>query len=248
MQSTILYHGPAAAPYRGTVTAVLFRSLDNPKTGPTLAIAILPGTGMTAVSDRTQGEDGACCGACPFRSVAGGGNGGCYVSSVALMGYTAAARSAWQADAHGFPSAWPMRHGRPLPLRLGAYGDPAALPAHVIRSVRAHAGASGAHVWGYTHGWAKRPDLADMCMASVESSAGQARAVAKGWRVYRIVRDASELATTGLQECESSTGLACVDCRKCAGTGAAADNGRAIIVHGPSAKRAASVIARLAKR
>lgn len=236
MKSFILYHGPAAKPYRGTVTAVVFQSNDNPKTGKCIALAILPGDGVDAMSARSEGRDIACCGSCTLRSIASGGNGGCYVSPLALMGYAGSAESAWkQSDPYAMPDDVPL-----LPLRLGAYGDPAAIPADAFRRLISwHDGLAGS-VWGYTHGWrhSNAQHLRMACMASVETPEQQAQAVAKGWRVYRIIPGLDALQGSGLSLCESDTGTACVDCGACSGSSARNDNGRAIVVHGASRKRA----------
>lgn len=233
MRSFIIYHGPAMLPYKGTVTAVAFESCDNPKTGHCIAVAILPGKGVDAMAARGKGRDLACCGGCVFRSIASGGNGGCYVSPLALMGYAGAASSAWTAaDPYAMP-ACPS-----LPMRLGAYGDPAAIPLDAFHRLMAwHTGMA----WGYTHGW-KHPNaqhLRTVCMASVETPQGQADAQAKGWRVYRIIPTAGDRKATGLPLCESAKGVACVDCGQCSGL-SGSKGGRAIVVHGVSIKRATS--------
>lgn len=246
MQSRILYHGPAAKPYRGTISVVLFRSSSNPKTGDCLAIAILPGEGVDAVRDRSLGLDRPACGTCPLRSIMSGGKGGCYVSSVALMGYAGAARSAWDRPV-GIPAdlsnTWPSRGGSPLPLRLGAYGDPAAIPPDVVGELIGAGDAAGAWTWGYTHGWrhSGAQHLRDVCMASVESEAGHRQAVTLGWRVYRIVTGSDAIGATGLVECESAIGTACTDCGQCRGSNGEGE-GRAIVVHGPSVRRATEVL------
>lgn len=68
-----------------------------------------------------------------------------------------------------------------LSVRLGAWGDPVALPPDVVLPL---AGRST----GYTHAW--RLDVAAPCrgvlMASVASPEDRTAARAMGWRTYRI--------------------------------------------------------------
>lgn len=234
MQSFILYHGPAAKPYKGVITVVVFMSESNPKTGPCIAVAILPGDGKRAMSDRKAGLDVSVCGVCPFRSLASGGKGGCYVSAFALMGYAGSAAAAWKrADPYAFPES------TILPMRLGAYGDPAAIPVDAFNRLMDWHGGS---CWGYTHGWrhSAAQHLKGTCMASVETPEHQTQAVAKGWRVYRIVASLQAIKATGLTECESAKGVECIACGACSGDKARQDHGRAIVIHGASRKRASA--------
>lgn len=239
MNSFLLYSGPAARPYRGDVTVVVFLSESNPKTGPCIAVAILPGDGRDAAQARARGEDLSACGSCTLRSLASGGKGGCYVSGPALMGYAGSASAAWRrADPFAMPEA-----PAGLPMRLGAYGDPAAVPSEVLARLESwHDGMA----WGYTHGWrhSAAQHLRASCMASCETNADTIEARAKGWRVYQIVSAApGAVEASGLAECESAQGVACSDCGACAGDAARADAGRAIVVHGPSVKKASAVLA-----
>lgn len=68
-------------------------------------------------------------------------------------------------------------------VRLGAYGDPAAVPAAVW-----HALVSGAETWtGYTHQWPCGPSgLRSLTMASVDSVEEREEAKAAGWRTFRV--------------------------------------------------------------
>jgi len=237
MQSFILYHGPAMLPYKGIITVVVFLSDSNPKTGTCIAVAILPGDGKRAMSDRKRGLDISVCGVCPFRSIASGGKGGCYVSAFALMGYAGSASAAWKrADPYAMPES------TIIPMRLGAYGDPAAIPVESFQRLMDWHGGS---CWGYTHGWrhSAAQHLRTTCMASVETGEHQAHAMNKGWRVYRIVASLQDIKATGLTLCESAKGIECIACGACSGTDARHDKGRAIVVHGASHKRAASSLA-----
>jgi hypothetical protein len=122
-------------------------------------------------------------------------------------------------------------------VRLGAYGDPAAVPAAVWRALVSHA--SG-HT-GYTHQWrnpAAAP-LRDLCMASVDSADELHAAQSDGWRTFRVT-GAHEIFEPGEIECASDArGIACADCLACDGAtiGRLEQASIAITVHGSRASR-----------
>ena len=106
-------------------------------------------------------------------------------------------------------------------LRWGAYGDPAAIPVHIIRKW------SQAGRWtGYTHQWRKRPSLRSHLMASVDSISEGLEARAKGWRTFRVehdrATDISELVGTSEILCPASDEAgkltSCDKCGLCNGT------------------------------
>ena len=97
-------------------------------------------------------------------------------------------------------------------IRVGAAGDPAAVPVDVwAEVVRRAAG----HV-GYTHMW-RRPaaqPLRQYFRASVESPAQQAEAAAMGWRTFRVkAPDMPKLA--GEMTCPASVVGSRVTCARC---------------------------------
>jgi hypothetical protein len=106
--------------------------------------------------------------------------------------------------------------------------------------------AAGARVFGYTHAWRKKEAswLKPFCMASTEDSAGHEKALAAGWRTYRIVEDRAAGEASELTQCESAAGISCADCGKCTGTTGHSDAGRYIVVHGPSVKKGTALLRR----
>lgn len=68
-------------------------------------------------------------------------------------------------------------------LRLGAYGDPGALPLAIVQYLAELPGLRGRT--GYTHQWRIRPSLAQYVMASVDTMAEYVEASAMGWRTFR---------------------------------------------------------------
>ena len=106
-------------------------------------------------------------------------------------------------------------------VRLGAYGDPAALPEAVVEAIASAASAT----LGYTHQWreAHASWAARFAMASVDSPAEQLEASALGWRTFRVAFG-PDLAGgdlglyAGEIECvNTSRGVTCADCGLCDG-------------------------------
>ena len=148
-------------------------------------------------------------------------------------------------------SVWKGSHGKPvstpeairaavrwMPVRLGAYGDPAALPIAVIANI---ARGTGHRVSGYTHGWRGRPDLAPYCMASVHTEAEATEAHAMGWRTFRARSEGAPNLGNEIT-CPSETrGTLCIDCLLCKGNVSKARS-ITIPVHGATARKALAVV------
>lgn len=215
------------------------RSSSNEKTGAMAQVWILR-SDRDPVNAARNGEDEAICGDCPLRPVnAEPGAARCYVNKG--FGPNAVYRS----FALGrYPSESPADVGRELvdtgrPVRLGAYGDPAAVPVEVWRELLQ----PGVKWTGYTHQWRKDRVLPyrDIVMASADSAKDRRDAMRQGWRTFRV-RSANDPLRTGEISCpasaESGHRTTCEQCGLC--------NGRrrgdrrktiAIIDHGPTAAR-----------
>ena len=189
----MLYTGPSmltGAP----IVAVATIGTRNRKTGPMVQTWVLPASTTPTHAVRT-GRDASVCGDCPHRGVAGARRT-CYV--VVAQAPQAVWR-AWTRDRYvpADDAAW-SRAVRGRAVRIGSYGDPAAVPPQVWSDLLA---SSGSGRWtGYTHAWRgygllPRTDarrLRDLVMASCDSVSDAAEAAADGWRAF-IVRDAAEL-------------------------------------------------------
>jgi hypothetical protein len=209
----------------GPVVAVACRRSKNTKTGAMVQVFILRAD-VGPVAAQRAGLDASVCGSCPLR------RNGCYVKTFEAPDsvYLAYRRGSYR-DARTWSdealAAWSM--GRPV--RIGAYGDAAALPMALIQRIQRWA--SG---WtAYTHSWARRPELAAVCMASVESERQRAAAHALGFRTFRIRRGAAPVAK-GETVCpaspEGGKRAQCVDCMLCSGHGAGRVRDVVIIEHG----------------
>jgi hypothetical protein len=129
-----------------------------------------------------------------------------------------------------------------LPVRLGSYGDPAAVPRHVWDDV-----CGSASGWtGYTHQWRDGFALADLCMASTESSEGTDHAASLGWRAFQITPRDTEGAPEGAIVCpHHATGgrITCNVCRRCDGSARGADRPHVVNpVHGASWRRSLPIV------
>lgn len=170
--------------------------------------------GMKPTDALRNGGDASICGDCPKRRDPVTEKRECYVNvgqsvNVVMRTY----------DAGRYPMVPPevaATYVRGRRVRLGAYGDPAMVPASVWRSFLRHA--SG-HT-GYTHQWRTARDYRDLCMASVDSDAERAQAWAMGWRTFRV-REASDAVQTGEVTCpaskEGNSRTQCDRCLLCSG-------------------------------
>lgn len=105
--------------------------------------------------------------------------------------------------------------GVPAALRIGSYGDPAAVPTRVWMDLTSQVKV----ITGYTHQW-KRCDqaLKTPMMASADTQEEAREAQSLGWRTFRILTpDQTPVSTETL--CRTiRTGTACQVCGLCAGT------------------------------
>lgn len=228
----VLYRGASLLNSERIVVVAtgLTRKSKNPKTGTMVQTYILPDTGLTILESAFSGKDESVCGDCPHRPK-DGKLGSCYVD------LSKGPQAVYKAFLNGsYPRFNKRKHlamfaGRVL--RLGAYGDPAAVPMKVWDTVCGVV----KHWTGYTHQWRKCDKAyAKYCMASCESVAHREEAMAMGYRTFRT-RMANEPVSKGEFICpasgEGGKRLSCIDCKACSG----AKNGGAnasptIIVHG----------------
>ncbi len=167
------------------------------------------------------GADASVCGDCPFRPSLASPSGRmrCYVvDSKSWPGLINIHRS-WQMG--NIPVVAPERAASLLQgriVRLGGYGDPAAIPIAIWEALLADA----AVVLGYTHQYRTcDPRFARWLMASVETGEGRHEARALGYRTYRVdLEEAGKLA--GEARCPASKEmghrLTCATCQACNGT------------------------------
>jgi hypothetical protein len=222
----VVYDGPSLL-NGDRIVAILTTHTNNRKIGDCPQLWVLHAE-RSPVDAARVGADAAVCGDCPLRG--DGRHRGCYVDL--LRG----PRSVWDAWRRGrYRDAW---SAMPSPtstdvtpslvlrravagrvVRLGAYGDPAAVPRAVLAAVVANA---RGHV-GYTHQWRHGFAIADLCMASAETPRDVADASALGFRSFVMTHD-TEPRRPGHMICPASPEgghrLTCDRCGACSGTGA----------------------------
>lgn len=237
----MLYRGPSMLDPDVEVIAIMTLWSANEKTAGSSRIyqpqVYILRADDTAPQDHVKARtDTAICGDCPFA-----GGRGCYVI------VHNAPRSVWAAFQRG---RYPMISDTALALllaparylRLGAYGDPAALPLDVLERLE-RCKRTDARMVGYTHQWRTADTgLARFCMASVETVRGTFEARAMGYRTFRV-RAGDEPVLTGEVVCpashEGGQRRTCETCRICDGTARGVKRASvAIIAHGARAAKA----------
>lgn len=210
----LIWEGPSELDGTPIVVCATAES-KNAKTGDMIQVFILHRDLAPHAAQRT-GEDQSVCGDCPQRPAIGGA---CYV--VTFQGPL----SVWTSYHAGtLETTGARRVARALrrgtPIRIGSYGDPAAVPAAVwerlLRVSRAYGGRG--HT-GYTHQW-RAPHaqgLRGLLMASADSPADAAEAHAAGWRTFTIVAP-GQVPPLGSVEClADARGKTCAECGICDG-------------------------------
>ena len=228
----VIYEGPSMID--GATIVAIATGIESPsrnrKTGPVVQVWILR-QDVSPVDAVKTGDDSSVCGTCIHRHHTGGA---CYV----IPGH--APQATWRAYRAGrYARATPAEVARVLAgrvVRLGAYGDPGALPGAVIDPISATA----AEVLAYSHHWRARPDLASVAMASVDSVAERIEAKAKGWRTFRVTefgKGQGESICPSADESKTRRPITCLECRACNGNSRGFSGDIVIQVHGAFVKR-----------
>lgn len=223
----IIYRGASLLDGKPIVVVAITKS-SNAKTGDMVQTYILADNGKSPVESARLLEDVSVCGDCKHRR---GMGGSCYVN----LGQ--GARAVMDGVMRGiYPenliNAAFASHERKV--RLGTYGDPAAVPAYVWESLLA--GAAG-HT-GYTHQWAsgKADHVKQWCMASADTMQEMALAKLNGWRTFRVRSDDDSHVYSKEMACPASAEqgkrLTCQDCMACSGGVDSKKASVTIVVHG----------------
>ena len=120
-------------------------------------------------------------------------------------------------------------------IRIGSYGDPAAVPTSVWAKV---CSVTDGHA-GYTHQWNTRfvePELKEYCMASADNTKEYEKAKKLGWRSFRVRMSDTEPLLENEFVCpasnEAGNKTSCEKCKACMGLEAKTSKDPCIIVHG----------------
>jgi hypothetical protein len=225
----ILFRGPSLLEPAAEIVVVATTATDNRKTGPMLQTWILR-TDRHPVQAVKDGSDRAICGDCSFRG-SDEETRLCYVQVAFAPG------AVYRALQKGEYEDWTGRPQQVLAgqlVRVGAYGDPAAVPFLWWRDNLMHAKGHTA----YTHQWRTCDQrFQEIAMASVESVEEQIQAQARGWRTYRVRRNDEKLSLNEITcpaSDEAGHRTTCARCLLCDGAHWRHDRRKsiAIQVHG----------------
>lgn len=226
------------------VVAIATLKTTNRKTGDMVQVWILPDETANPLEVLQQGRNGGACGDCPLQGTPVADAKGriklvnrvCYVN----VGQAPhAIHKAYQAGKYAEYD--PATHDdmlRGSAIRLGAYGDPMAMPIslceHLVSLSRKHT--------GYTHQLFRlgldpqvAARFARILMVSAHNKAIDAEAKRRGWRRFTVV-ESHEQAPQGSLECPAySHNLTCEQCGLCNGS---KGGGRSIyaLAHGMSGR------------
>ena len=231
----VLYEGPSVldgAPI--VVVATGFHRTNNPKTGAMLQTWILRAD-VAPIQAIRDGADASVCGACPLRATVPGTLKGrdCYVRMTGPEGVWKAWKRGAYADGStmGASAFEALFSGRKL--RMGAYGDPAAVPVIIWRYL------SGIVMsWtGYTHQRSHvhfDVEILRYCMVSADTAA-HVENLPEGARSFRVLRPSDTMRADEVYcpaDAEKTRGrVTCASCGLCRGSSLRARN-VAIAAHG----------------
>ena len=241
----IAWEGPSRIDGEPVVLIVtgLDGSSNNPKTGPMAQGWILL-RDVSPLAGLSTGADVSICGGCRHRprdanvdrsrlvngelESYGWGRRSCYVNPMGLQ-------TVWRTYREGkYPELDPDAFDGKL-LRMGGYGDPAAVPIAVWQLLLSRC----ADWTGYTHQWrnGRFQRLRRYCMASVDTSEEAARARERGWRTFRVLSEtdrAGHVEDVCPASPEGGHTKTCAECLQCNGRGWGDEHGPhvAIRAHG----------------
>lgn len=227
MQKRIIYSGPSKID-GSPIVAIYIGGSANSKTGSMAQVYILQSDTDPIMANRT-GKDYGICGDCPHRGIAdpskssGLANGrSCYVNiGQGPLNVYRAFKSGKYDLAHIDELS---ELGRDQTIRLGAYGDPLAIPSHIFRALLSKA---KGHT-SYTHASGLLPDATlSPHMVSADNPQQAQEAHDKGLRTFRVI-PINQWATMGKASLlaneilcpaskEAGSKVQCLDCGLCAG-------------------------------
>lgn len=187
------------------------------------------------------GRDASICGDCIYA----GGNG-CYVRTyqAPLSVWRAYHRGRYDDRAGDLAAIASVGDGRTV--RLGAYGDPVAVPEEIWSALVSR---SAAHT-GYTHAWRVAPRaFRSLVMASCDTESDRTVANLRGYRTFRVRDGADAARLRGEMTCPASAEAghvrSCASCHACDGTRGEGLTQRDVTIdlHGALASRARRAIA-----
>jgi hypothetical protein len=228
ISSGIIYRGPSLIDGAPIVAVAVF-SKRNKKTGGMVQTYIIR-EDINPLEASKTGADVSICGTCPHRGTATSDPAAkqakgrtCYV--VLGQGPLVVFRSYHRGL---YDVADPAAIGRGRMVRLGTYGDPAAVPSRVWDALLSEAAG-----WtGYSHQSGYRPE---MVMQSADTYAQALAFWQAGARTFRVIAELAELDPAREVLCpaskEAGKRTTCEACKLCAGLATRSPKSVAIVQH-----------------
>ena len=231
----VFYRGPSLLDNKPIVGIAIVAKSSNSKTGNLVQTYILADNGINPLLNAQAGSDDSICGDCKHRRYSGGA---CYVNlgQGPNQVFKALARGSYPHDTEALKKAIQGRV-----VRLGSYGDPAAIPSVYWDDILQ--GATG--FTGYSHQWQNLTNenrgIMRYCMASVDSTLEKIKAQSLGYRTFRVTQLGNKEILSGEFICpasvEAGQKITCVDCLACHGGIDSRKASPVIQIHGILKKR-----------
>ena len=235
----IIYENPSLLDGKPIAVIAIPKS-SNVKTGDMLQTIIIR-TDIDPITASRTGEDYSICGDCVHRGIPHKGNSGgakkrsCYVMLLMVLSVYKAYKKGNYKRISGHDAIASI--GADTLVRLGTYGDPAAVPSYIWESLLTNA---NGHT-GYSHqanidGADYRPDLT---MRSADTLDEAQAAWARGERTFRVTANARDIVQGKEMLCpasnEAGNRTTCDKCKLCSGN---TINAKSIVImaHGAGSK------------
>ena len=234
----IIYEGPSLLDGKPIVAIVTFGS-NNTKTGNMPQIWIIR-SDIHPVDALKTGEDVSICGNCIHRPKELGDNAlkeksrSCYVNTMSMS----AIYKKYKKGGYKKPGLDQIaKKLNKQNVRLGAYGDPCAVPIEVWDTILKNCKSTG-----YTHQWRTcDKGYQKYCMASCDNSIDVTLATSEGWRVFYVqnTNDYSnihrQVNNIKLAQCPASREMnkvtTCFACMNCSGLRSGLKSNITIAIH-----------------
>ena len=227
MQKRIIYSGPSKID-GSPIVAIYLQGSTNSKTGAMSQVYILQADIDPITANRT-GADYGICGDCPHRGVADPSKAsGLAVGRSCYVNLGQGPNQIYKAYKRGLYQPAALEElasiGADQTIRIGAYGDPLAIPSHIIRALLSK---SKGHT-SYTHAAGLLPDSTmSHSMISADTPEQATQAHNKGLRTFRVIPlkqwqdKGSKSLLKGEILCpaskEAGAKVTCSDCLLCSG-------------------------------
>ncbi|XAO54317.1 hypothetical protein [Yersinia phage vB_YenM_P778] len=220
----ILYQGPSVLD-GAPIVVIATMSTTNEKTGNMVQTWIMRDD-ISPLEASAASLDSSVCGMCPHRTSL---KGACYVT---LHQAPLAVWKAYKNNKYKWLDAGDYQHFSNRSVRLGSYGDPAAVPFKVWANITS----ISQNFTGYTHQLKHKNfdvRLTTLCQVSVDTEAQAKHAQKAGYKTYRVKTENMRVLDGEIVCLADTMGISCIECGLCNGQQA----NITINVHGRSKNR-----------